>query len=122
MWGPVGTERMKRELEARRFQLHKKSPDKQYVFGKEDGSHAKSFDKSWQRLFDLAGLEHGRSKGLVWHTLRHEFASRTLERSGNPVIAQTLARHKDLRTTLGYIHSRPKDLLSAAAGFSTRSS
>ena len=42
----------------------------------------------------------------MWHTLRHEFCSRTAENTGDPVVAQELARHKDLRTTQGYLHAR----------------
>jgi hypothetical protein len=42
------------------------------------------------------------ARGLVWHTLRHEFCSRTAENTSDPVVAQELARHKDLRTTQGY--------------------
>ena len=45
------------------------------------------------------GWSTGRDKGLVWHTLRHEFCSRTAENTGDPVVVQELARHKDLRTT-----------------------
>lgn len=40
----------------------------------------------------LAGLKWGRDKGLVWHTLRHEFCSRTAENTGDPVVAQELGR------------------------------
>lgn len=66
------------------------------------------------RPFALAKLEFGRDKGLVWHTLRHEFCSRTAENTGDPVVAQELARHKDLRTTQGYLHARRSRILAAA--------
>jgi integrase len=117
----AGTERLKQELTRRRFQLRGNPPDKQYVFGREDGSRIKRFDDTWHRLFGLAGLDWGRKKGLVWHTLRHEFCSRMVERSGDPVVAQRLARHKDLRTTMTYMHARPENLLAAAVGLSRRS-
>ena len=54
------------------------------------------------------------SAGLVWHTLRHEYVSRTLENTGDPVVAQAMARHKDVRTTQGYLRARPTRLLEAA--------
>jgi integrase len=53
----------------------------------------------------LAGLDYGRSKGLTWHTIRHEFVSRNIENTGDPVVTQRLARHKDGRTTQGYMHA-----------------
>jgi integrase len=108
----VGTDRLKRELTARRFTL-KDNPEA-YVFGAEDGRPIKSFKKMWRELFKLAELDFGRKKGLVWHTTRHEFISRHAENTGDPVLTQQLARHKDLRTTQGYFHVRESRLLKAA--------
>jgi integrase len=108
----AGTERLKEELIKRRFALQRK-PDA-YVFGTEDGRPVKNFKRMWRELFRLAGLDYGRSKGLTWHTIRHEFVSRTLENTGDPVVAQELARHKDLRTTQGYLHARRARVWSAA--------
>ena len=108
----VGTERLKEALQKRRFGL-KHDPDA-YVFGTEDGRHQKDFRRMWRELFKLAGLKWGRDKGVVWHTLRHEFCSRTAENTGDPVVAQELARHKDLRTTQGYLHPRLSRVLAAA--------
>lgn len=108
----VGTERLKEALQKRRFAL-KHDPDA-YVFGTEDGRRQKDFRRMWRELFKLAGLKWGRDKGLVWHTLRHEFCSRTAENTGDPVVAQELARHKDLRTTQGYLHPRLSRVLAAA--------
>src|SRR5438034_124254 len=59
------------------------------------GRPIKNFKRMWRELFGLAGLDYGRSKGLTWHTIRHEFISRTLENTGDPAVAQELARHKD---------------------------
>jgi integrase len=72
-------------------------------------------------LFRLAKLDYGRSKGLVWHTIRHEFVSRHLENTGDPVIAQRLARHKDGQTTQGYMHAREARVLAAAVRLGRRS-
>jgi len=109
----AGTERLKKELVKRRFELQRK-PDA-YVFGTEGGRPIKNFKRMWRELFRLAGLDYGRSKGLTWHTIRHEFISRTLENTGDPAVAQELARHKDLRTTQGYLHARRARVWSAAA-------
>jgi len=108
----VGTERLKKALQKRRFAL-KNVPDA-YVFGTQDGRHQTDFRRMWRELFKLAGLKWGRDKGLVWHTLRHEFCSRTAENTEDPVVAQELARHKDLRTTQGYLHPRLSRVLAAA--------
>jgi hypothetical protein len=62
----------------------------------------------WRRLFKLAGLDFGRHNGVVWHTLRHEFCSRTAENTGDLVVAQELARH---------IHLFPALPVSAAVEF-----
>jgi integrase len=110
----AGTERLKAILIERRAALKNNPGFRQHVFGREDGSYVGSFDRPWRRLFELAGLDWGRAQGLVWHALRHEFISRTLEQTGDPVVAQAMARHKDVRTTQGYLHARPTRLLAAA--------
>jgi integrase len=109
----VGTERLKDALKKRRFAL--RNDLEAYIFGTETGKPQKDFRRMWRELFTLAGLKYGRDKGLVWHTLRHEFCSRTAENTGDPVVAQELARHKDLRTTQGYLHPRLSRVLAAAA-------
>ena len=108
----AGTERLKQELIKRRFALQR-NPDA-YVFGTEDGQPVKGFKRLWRDLFKLAGLDYGRSKGLTWHTIRHEFVSRNIENTGDPVVTQRLARHKDNRTTQGYMHARESRVLAAA--------
>jgi integrase len=67
----------------------------------------------WRELFKIAGLKWERAKGLVWHTLRYDFCSRTAENTGDPAVAQELARHKDLRTTQR-LHPRLSRVLQAA--------
>lgn len=109
----VGTDRLRDALKKRRFAL--RNDPEAYVFGTEDGRRQKGFRRMWRELFELAGLKWGRDQGLVWHTLRHEFCSRTAENTGDPVVAQELARHKDLRTTQGYLHARRSRVLAAAA-------
>ena len=114
----VGTDRLKEGLDKRRFALRNNLDA--YVFGTEQGARQKDFRRMWRELFTLAGLHYGRDKGLVWHTLRHEFCSRTAENTGDPVVAQELARHKDLRTTQGYLHPRLSRVLAAAARLNRR--
>lgn len=108
----AGSKRLKDELIRRRFALAH-NPEA-YVFGTEGGQPVKSFQRMWRELFRLAGLDFGRSEGLTWHTIRHEFVSRTLENTGNPMVTQRLARHKDGRTTQAYQHARETQVLAAA--------
>ena len=107
----AGTERLRLELAKRRFAL-KRDPEA-YVFGTETGRPVKSFKRMWRELFKLAGLDYGRAKGLTWHTIRHEFVSRNIENTGDPVVTQRLARHKDGRTTQGYMHARESRVMAA---------
>lgn len=39
-----------------------------FVFGTEAGKAVKTFKRMWRELFQLAGLDYGRAKGLTWHT------------------------------------------------------
>lgn len=107
----IGTDRLKKALQKRRFAL-RNDPDA-YVFGTEDGRRQKDFRRMWRELFKLAGLDYGRAKGLTWHTIRHEFVSRNIENTGDPVVTQRLARHKDGRTTQGYMHARESRVMAA---------
>jgi integrase len=99
-------------LRARRFAL-KQNPEA-YVFGTQNGRSVKGFRRMWRELFRLAGLDFGRQKGLVWHTTRHEFVSRHAENTGDPVLTQHFARHKDLRTTQASFQVRNARMLRAA--------
>jgi integrase len=95
-------------------------PARTFVFGTEDGRQQKGFRRMWRDLFTRAGLEWGRDKGLVWHTVRHEFISRVAENTKDPVLTQEVARHRDLETTQRYFHTRRDRRLAAAAGLDRR--
>jgi len=92
------TERLRHALEERRFL----GPEA-YVFGRENGCHVASFDKTWKRLFELAGLPVGRKQGVVWHDLRHEYGSYLIEQGATIQEAKELMRHADIRTTARYL-------------------
>ena len=110
----VGSARLKRELEKRRFL----EPD-DYVFGTQDGEYVASFDKSWHRLFTAAKLPVGRKDGLVWHDLRHEYCNRIAERTDNIATIQDMMRHADIRTSQRYMKGRAarmKEIASKLGG------
>jgi site-specific recombinase XerD len=116
----AATARFRQVLEARRFALEKNPPSRQFIFGAEDGRPQKNFAKRWRELFGLAGLDYGRQKGLVWHSIRHEFISRLAELTRDPVLVQKLARHRQLQTTTLYFHTRRDRELAAAASLERR--
>jgi hypothetical protein len=111
----AATARFRQVLEARRFALERNAPAEQFIFGREDGAFQQGFQKTWRELFTLAGLDYGRAKGLVWHTIRHEFISRLAELTKDPVLTQELARHRRLETTQRYFHTRRDRQIAAAA-------
>ena len=90
----VGTERLKRELTARRFTL--KDNPRRMCLGQRMDVQSRASRRCGAELFKLAKLDFGRKKGLVWHTTRHEFVSRHAENTGDPVLTQQLARHSGI--------------------------
>lgn len=111
----AATARFRQVLEARRFALKNNPAARQYIFGREDGAFQQGFTRMWHELFTLAELDYGRAKGLVWHTIRHEFISRLAELTKDPVLTQELARHRRLETTQLYFHTRRDRQIAAAA-------
>jgi integrase/recombinase XerD len=60
---------------------------------------------------EAAGIDPDR---LMFHSLRHTFVSRLAEKMVHPKIAQALARHSSIETTMSYYtHFRPDDERSA---------
>ena len=111
----AATPRAVRMIQARLFQLRDHTPEASYLFGTEDGRLVKGIKRAWRDLFALAKLDFGRDKGLVWHTIRHEFISRVAENTKNPLTTKEAARHKSLKTTERYMHTRRDTLVAAFA-------
>jgi integrase len=86
-----------------------------HVFGREDGTFVASFDKTWKKLFKLAGVPVGRKGGYVWHDLRHEYGSFLIEQGATIQEARELMRHADIRTTARYLKAND-DRLKQLAG------
>ena len=111
----AATPRAVKMIQARLFQLRANKAERQYLFGTEDGRRLKGFKRAWHDLFTLAKLDFGRDKGLVWHTVRHEFISRLVENKVDPVVIKETARHQSLETTEGYMHARRDRRIAAFA-------
>lgn len=71
--------------------------------------------RHYQELFAHARKAMGLSQdtGFVPHSLRHTAATRMLQ-AGVPIITvRDILGHKDIQTTLGYLHSSSDDLIKA---------
>jgi integrase len=111
----AGTPRVQQALQER-----KDLGAEAYVFGREDGRFVASFDRTWKRLFKLAGLPAGRKNGLVWHDLRHEFGSYLIEQGATIQEAKEMMRHADIRTTARYLKADPARLRKLAEKMTRR--
>jgi integrase/recombinase XerC len=58
-----------------------------------------SVHRWWTKSLERAGMDH-----FPMHELRHSAAQALYDETGDPVLAQMLLRHKDLKTTRGYLH------------------
>jgi integrase len=62
----------------------------------------------WRRLCKAAGV-----KGLRFHDLRHDFASKLLRETGNLKLVQRALNHADLKTTSRYAHVLDEEVAEA---------
>jgi integrase/recombinase XerC len=60
-------------------------------------------------------LKRARLEPFPMHELRHSAAQALYDETGDPVLAQMLLRHSDIKTTRGYLHP-PLERLEAALG------
>ncbi len=75
------------------------------------GERVKSVSKVFASAVQRAGIAHATP-----HVLRHTAITEGVHAKGaNVVDVSHIAGHKDLRTTMGYIHSAPKRLHEAVA-------
>lgn len=59
------------------------------------------------------------NQNISAHTLRHCFATHALEDGVDPVFIQQMLGHKDLRTTLAYLHMTAKSLMGVKSPLDT---
>jgi integrase len=61
--------------------------------------HAASVHRWWSKCLERAGVKH-----FPMHELRHSAAQALYDETGDPLLAQMLLRHADIKTTRGYLH------------------
>ena len=66
---------------------------------------------AWDSLRKHYKIEN--DPGFVWHGTRHTFCSRLVQAGVSIAVVKELARHNDIKTTLGYAHLEPSNLREA---------
>jgi integrase/recombinase XerD len=84
-------------------------PDDWLFCGQAEGEHinVKSIKNTIIRLRDQLQLD----SNISAHTLRHCFSTHSLEDGVDPVYIQQMLGHKQLHTTLTYLHMTSKSLM-----------
>ena len=109
-WVPVSTTRLRAQLAFLRIAAdgEEKSPDAA-VFSNEVGEPIRYFATAWRGTMKRAGVE-----GLRWHDLRHEYASRLVERGVPLSQVRDLLGHASIVTTERYDNQTAEALMAAA--------
>ena len=68
--------------------------------------------RACQHAFEIAKRNSGLSKKGGIHTLRHSFATHFLEVGGGLFQLQKFLGHKQLRTTLKYVHLSEENIIA----------
>jgi len=72
------------------------------------GTIGESYIREWGALRERLGLHD-----VVWHTLRHTFASHLIQKGNDVSVVMELMGHKRIETTLRYAKLAPKNFKSA---------
>jgi integrase len=82
----------------------------------EPRSHG-DIDRAYGNARDRAGLPETEDGKVVFHSLRHTGISRPANHPGVPLVhVQEFARHKDIKTTMSYVHKiESEQVVSAMA-------
>jgi integrase len=105
---PIGYPTLRQSLY---MHLAERKPEEYILYPKtyrDRPMHPASVHRWWSACLERAGLEH-----FPMHELRHSAAQALYDETGDPVLAQMLLRHADIKTTRGYLHP-PLERLEAA--------
>ena len=84
--------------------------DSEYVFTGKDGLPPKNISGTFRKCVKKLGLNNGITDNLnkvVFHTLRHTYASWLVEKGIDLYTTQRLMGHKDIKMTQRYAHLAP---------------
>lgn len=82
-----------------------------YVFTMDNGN---KFEKDYiSKAFKKVLRRLGYSESLHFHSLRHSFITNLIKNNVSLYFVKELAGHKDIQTTLKYIHTNTTDLMSS---------
>ncbi len=83
------------------------------IFPGEKGKKHKTISVTFKRCVDRLGLNDGATNNkerIVFHSLRHTYATWLLEQEANPYYIMKLMRHANFNTMQKYIHAKEKNL------------
>ena len=89
--------------------LKKRANKSDFVFAKTDG--IKFNNEYVSKIFKKAVRETKLDQKIHFHTLRHSFASRLVQKGASIYIVKELLGHKDVTTTQIYSHLQPNNFI-----------
>ena len=85
----------------------KSSEGNQLLFPSRDGEQIKHISRTFERAVKTIGLNKGitdRKQKIVFHSLRHTYASRLVDKGVSIYEVKELLGHKDIKMTMRYSH------------------
>lgn len=79
----------------------------QLLFPSRDGEQIKHISRTFERAVKTIGLNKGitdRKQKIVFHSLRHTYASRLVDKGVSIYEVKELLGHKDIKMTMRYSH------------------
>jgi integrase len=114
-WVPVSTTLLEAVLAFLRLDAAgEQKPADGWVFRNEVGAPIRYFKRAWLAACRMAGVTE-----LRWHDLRHEYASRLVERGVPLSQVRDLLGHASIVTTERYDNQKPEALMAAAKRLET---